>query len=60
METFQNQNATENGDRMGTKIHHNRNKKQKHRIQTIHNWTQLKKIYNEINRKKQLKNKKNI
>ena len=64
---FQNQNATENGNRLSTKnlqktiknsktticthktkhetprIHNNRNKKHKHRIQTIYNRTQPKK-----------------
>ena len=77
--SFQNQNATENGNRLGTKnlqktiknsrtticthktkyettrIHHNRNKKHKHRIQTIHNRTQPQKNIQRNKQKKQLK-----
>ena len=76
---FQNQNATENGNRLGTKnlqktiknsrtticthktkyetpwIHNNRNKKHKHRIQTIYNRTQPKKNIQWNKHKKQLK-----
>ena len=42
------------------RIHYNGNKKYKHRIQTIHNWTQPKKNIQRNKQEKQLKIRKNI